>query len=210
MKIIMFAGAGSVGKTTQVNELVKLAESKGFKVASHFSSTRKTYARFNLNSEADALKNETFNKTFQHEVFLDNAGELLLALQLAKDNGVEYFFADRTPIDYIAYYFSVFQSSLTIDLINQKRTAAYQVMKRIEQIDNNFTISVVPFPQPWSNDTDSSDGWRADKTGKNFVWSSILSSEIHMAINYNFDLANAVSMPPEEEAVSNFEHYLGV
>lgn len=208
MRIILLSGAGAVGKTTQVKEIVKIAEDKGFKVATHFSSTRKTYTRFNLTNEADALKNEVFNKTFQYEVFLDNATDLLLALRKAKEEHVQFFFADRSPIDYIAYYFSVFQSSLTVDIINQKRKEAYKVMKQIEEIDTNFIISILKFPQPWSKDTESSDGWRADKTGKNFVWSSVLVSETKIAVDCKFELSNNKNLSALEEASINFDFYL--
>jgi hypothetical protein len=208
MRIILLAGPGAVGKTTQLNELIRIGNERGFKIASHFSSTRDTYKRFNISNEPEALKDEEFNKIFQQEVFKDNSKALVEKVYQAAENGVEYFFADRSPLDYIAYYFSVFHNSLTIETINKKRADAYEVMQKLQVFDDNITISVFTFPRGWSKDQESSDGWRADKTGKNFLWSSILFTEVKLACGNGFKIPELDTTSPEELALNNFEYYL--
>jgi hypothetical protein len=201
MKLVMFAGAGSVGKTSILESLEKEATAKNIKVATHRSSTRKTYANAGLTKESDALNNEAFNKVFQEQVFKDNSDDLLQAITKAKDSGIELFIADRTPYDYISYYFIVFQTSLTINTIKEKRALADGVMVSVESLlytEPGHVIYLIelPFPAPWSEETESSDGWRADKTGKNFIWASLVANELKQT--YTVPTIKVVGTPQEE------------
>lgn len=179
----MLAGAGSVGKTVTLDAIIKLAAKKGITAAFHKSNTRKTYEEAGLTRESDALSNEKFNKVFQEKVMTNNCNELIKAVQKAKDEGVELFVCDRSPYDYVGYYFTVFQSSLTLDIINKKRIEALAVLDKLFEISGTIDQYFFPYPAHWSEDTESSDGWRADKTGKNFVWSSIVHSELLIGLN---------------------------
>jgi hypothetical protein len=180
MKILMFAGPGCVGKTTQLELMVKKCEEEGKKVAFHKSSTRKTYAAMSIKNESEILINPVSNMKFQDRVFDDNAKDLLEALNKAIEDKVDLFIADRSPFDYIAYYFTVFQTYLTIEKINLKRKAAWQVMREIGELCPSTQIVPFIYPVSWSKDTESSDGWRADKTGKNFIWGSVVTNEIEL------------------------------
>ena len=200
MKILMFAGPGCVGKTTQLEGLVKKATEEGKKIAFHKSSTRKTYTKANLDKEDDALKDPAFNQVFQDKVYDDNLTDLMVALKQAKVEGIELFIADRTPFDYIAYYFTVFQPYLTIDKIKEKRDAVRAAMNGIYEVSNDTQIVPFLYPVHWSEDTNSSDGWRSDKTGKNFIWGSIVLNEIK-----TFEADNgAIPRTPESHELTDF------
>lgn len=193
MKLLMFAGAGSVGKTALLNKCAEMAKARGLTVATHFSSTRETYAKYGLTNESDALKDPEFNKNFQHQVMQDNIDNLKKAIELNKD--VDLFIADRTPYDYIAYYFTVFQNALSLELIAEKRLPCDLVMEQLlNHPYKHVHIITLPYPTAWAVETQSSDGWRADKTGKNFIWSSVVEAELADAERRLH--ANAKQTPP--------------
>lgn len=181
MKLIMFAGAGAVGKTSLMNACQELAQGRGIDTVSAFSTTRDTYAKYNLEKEGDALKDPDFNMNFQGEVMSDNmhAMEALVALHENKSGNL--VLADRTPYDYASYFFTVFQDRLNIELIDDKRNRCDEAILRLFRFVDEIQIIMLPFPVGWSKDTESSDGWRADKTGKNFLWSSVCEAELYSA-----------------------------
>lgn len=200
MKLLMFAGPGCVGKTTQLEAMVLGAKGMNLKVAFHKSSTRKSYAEVGLSKESEALKDPEFNQTFQDKVYNDNLTDLLKAIDQAKLDEVDLFIADRTPFDYIAYYFTVFQQYLTINKIESKRVDGRKAMQAI--YDLNTDTQIVPFlyPVSWSKDTESSDDWRSDQTGKNFIWGSVILNEIKM-----FEAGHApVPVTPNKEELTEF------
>lgn len=200
MKVIMFAGPGCVGKTTQLNSIVEKAEAEGRKVAFHKSSTRKSYEAAGLKKEDEALEDPSFNQMFQDKVYDDNLADLLAAITQAKIDEVELFIADRSPFDYIGYYFTVFKDYLTIAKIEEKRNAVKKAMKEIYELNNDTQIVPFLYPVHWSSDTNSSDGWRADKTGKNFIWGSIVLNEIKM-----FEVGHeSIPTTPSPEALTDF------
>lgn len=177
MKLLMLAGAGSVGKTALMNACKEMAEARGLKVATHYSSTRDTYARHGLTNESDALKDPEFNKEFQHEVMSDN----IFNLKKKMDEfwNVDLLIADRTPYDYISYYFSVFNRDLKLETVNNKRQQCDDTMVALTQRKvDDINIIFLPYPTSWATDTESSDGWRSDTTGKNLIWSSVVEAEL--------------------------------
>ena len=180
MELLMFAGAGSVGKTVLMEACKEMAEERGLTVATHHSSTRQTYANAGLTAESDALKDPEFNRKFQHTVMNDNIAALNEVLREA--NGIvgrkDLIIADRSPYDYSGYYFTVFSDSLNLAMIKEKRRQCDEaLMKMLNHVDKIIVI-MLPYPTSWAVDTESSDGWRADKTGKNFVWSNVIEAEL--------------------------------
>lgn len=181
MKLIMFAGAGAVGKTKLMEACIELAETRRMRVAQHKSTTRQTYERHGYSQESDALSDPETNRLFQHEVMADNIRELSETMVTAIARHKEVVFADRTPHDYAAYYFSVFTDKLDLHMIQRKRDLADSALAHMATgFDKpvEVVIYMLPYPCYWSEDTDSSDGWRSDTTGKNFVWSSIVEAEV--------------------------------
>lgn len=194
MKIIMLAGAGSVGKTSAleeierlttqsaaVDEVSKLATARDLSVAVHKSTTRKSYASAGLVREKDALDDVAFNMRFQNEVMGDYCTSLHDAVKEASLRGVDLFVADRSPYDYAGYYLSVFQAALTLEMIQEKRARADAALMDTLIWCDELQLTFLPYPGWWSTDTESSDGWRADKTGKNFIWSAVVESELQAA-----------------------------
>jgi len=181
MKLIMFAGAGAVGKTKLLEACVKLAETRRMRVAEHKSTTRKTYERHGYTQESDALSNPETNRLFQHEVMSDNIRALEETVCTAVGRRLDVVFADRTPHDYAAYYFTVFADILDIHTIQRKRDIADTALARMHnEFDKRVEVVIymLPFPCYWSVDTDSSDGWRRDTTGKNLLWSNSVEAEV--------------------------------
>lgn len=180
MDLLMFAGAGSVGKTTLMEACKEMAVQRKLKVDMHHSSTRQSYANAGLTAESDALKDPEFNRQFQHTVMKDNIEALHSASLIASAplNRRDLIIADRSPYDYSGYYFSVFRDHLDLALIEDKRKQCDASLVRLLQHVNKIHIIMLPYPTVWAKDTESSDGWRADKTGKNFIWSSVIEAEL--------------------------------
>jgi thymidylate kinase len=179
MKLLMFAGAGSVGKTVLMEKCKSMAEERGIRVKTHHSSTRQTYAAAGLTNESDALKDPVFNREFQHTVMQDNIDQLHAAVSAARDScEVDLFITDRAPYDYAGYYFSTFRESLDLAMIEAKRKKCDDAMLRLAGFLPEIQVIMLPYPTSWAKDTESSDGWRADKTGKNFVWSCVVEAEL--------------------------------
>jgi hypothetical protein len=182
MKLLMLAGAGSVGKTALMNACKEMAEARGLRVQLHYSSTRETYARHGLTNESDALKDPEFNASFQHVVMTDNIRELLTTASAAyRSREIDLFITDRSPYDYSGYYYTVFQSMLTLDIIHEKRLTCDQAIVSLAAVTDDIDVIMLPYPTSWAKDTESSDGWRADKTGKNFLWSCAVEAELNDA-----------------------------
>jgi hypothetical protein len=115
---------------------------------------------------------------FQDQVMEDFCQSLYHAVLDADSDGAELLITDRTPYDYASYYLNVFQAQLTLEHIYNKREQADVATIQLLNHCNSILLTPLPWPMPWSKDTVSSDGWRADKTGKNFLWSSVLTSEL--------------------------------
>jgi hypothetical protein len=178
MKILMFAGAGSVGKTQLMEACVKLAEQHGIRAVVHKSTTRQTYEKHGFNKERDALANLETNRWFQKEVMQDNIIALNMAVEDAEQRGCQILICDRTPHDYAAYQFTVFAEQMTIHEIEDKQMFADHTLKCFFDAAHTVDIYMLPFPCYWSRDTQSSDGWRHDTTGKNFLWSCAVESTV--------------------------------
>lgn len=178
MKVVMFAGAGAVGKTKLLEATQIVAQERHLEVAVYKSNTRATYVQAGLTGEKQALDNEEFNMQFQHEVMRANCEALVAAALAANANSVDLFITDRSPYDYASYYLSVFQSRLTLKMIEQKRTQADEWFCALLRNCEELHGYLLPYPAPWSGEGESSDGWRADKVGKNFIWSAVAESEI--------------------------------
>lgn len=180
MKILMLAGAGSVGKTELMNACVRLAEVHGIRAAIHKSTTRQTYEKHGFDKEKDALAKLETNRWFQKQVMQDNIDALHESLDEASARGCQILICDRTPHDYAAYQFTVFADQMTIHEIDEKRLQADYTLQRL-WADEPHTVDIymLPFPCYWSRDTQSSDGWRHDTTGKNFLWSNTVESEVN-------------------------------
>lgn len=174
----MFAGAGSVGKTSLMDACKKMAEERGLKVATHYSSTRESYAKAGLTSESDALKDPEFNRNFQHQVMQDNIDRLTKSSHQNHFAMTDLFITDRAPYDYSGYYFAAFKDVLDLAMIEKKRELCDKTMESLANSSTGVHVLMLPYPTSWAVDTESSDGWRADKTGKNFVWSAVVESEL--------------------------------
>jgi hypothetical protein len=145
------------------------------------SNTRQTYAEFKLSDEGKALSDEAFNLKFQEKVFDNFKTELHTAIHKALDDKKDYFVCDRSMHDYIGYYLSVFQNTLTIEKINEKQTLLKRSLNQLissiieKNVHSEIHVFSMNFPANWSVETESSDGWRKDKTPKNFMWSVTIS-----------------------------------
>lgn len=182
MKIIMLAGAGSVGKTVLLNAIADMAKKRGLRVGTCYSTTRRTYEKFGFTNESEALKNPEINMNFQNNVLSDNICELENAVEKFAGQNYELLITDRSPYDYAAYYFTVFQDWLGLKIIEDKRETCDQAMMRLQRLtQDRINVTLLPYPTTWALDTQSSDGWRADKTGKNFVWSAVVEAELQDA-----------------------------
>lgn len=188
MKTVMFAGAGSVGKTMLLEALEKKARELGQSVLVFKSTTRKSYAKAGLQNEQAALQDPQFNLNHQHELMDHYCQELLRTAERGVETFCDLLICDRTPFDYAGYFFQVFQAQLNLQLISNKREQAHVSMRDVARCSTKTLVYNLAYPAPWSQDTESSDGWRADKTGKNFVWSALVNNELDHARRRGFGL----------------------
>lgn len=184
MPIILLSGAGSVGKTETLHALHKIVADTGNSVTVTLSSTRDTYARLGITEERLFLTNKSVEEkmAFQRIVFLDNCDRLVKA---AGDKS-RYFISDRSPYDYIGYWTTVFSDYMTLAMLTERRKAADDCIAAIMGADpSQYECHTwfFPYPAHWSKDTKSSDGWRADDTGKNLSWSAAVRD--HLAYSRN-------------------------
>lgn len=190
MKAILLAGAGSVGKTKLLEAIQDLAVQRGISSLAHRSTTRQTYAKAGIVNEGEQMRrlgeanHEGVEELMlhQHQVMSDNTQALVTAAQQGYKDHVDILVADRTPYDYSTYFCNVFQTHITLKDIEAKRREADAALQEVMmRADEGVYVLYFPFPAHWSQDTVSSDGWRADKTGKNFLWSSLVNSELDEA-----------------------------
>lgn len=178
-KVLMFAGPGTSGKTSLLEAIEKLGVQRGLSIRFMKSTTRKSYAEAGKDNEQAALTDPN-NPEFQNNVMFDFCNSTLEFLK--EVNGkCDLAVIDRSPYDYASYYLTVFAPTLKIDTIVAKRNIADGYMAQYGQQCSELVVMPLPWPMPWSKDAESSDGWRADKTGKNFLWSSVLMSELQEA-----------------------------
>lgn len=186
MKTVMFAGAGSVGKTKLLEALEEQARAQGLRVMTFLSTTRKSYAKAGLQNEQQALADPQFNLCHQHQLMTEYCNELTEHARRGDEVFCDLLICDRTPYDYAGYFFQVFQPQLDLKLIKSKREQAHQAMAEVVSCSRKTLVYHLPYPAPWSQDTESSDGWRADKTGKNLVWSALVNNELDEARRRGF------------------------
>lgn len=210
MKTILLAGAGSVGKTELLKAIKQMATQRGLKVAVHLSTTRSSYERAGLANEGEQMarieqgseQDVQDMMTHQHQVMRDNCRALDETARACaiRDYKYDLLVADRTPYDYSTYFCTVFQPHITLEMIQAKRRQADVAIEKVilSSVDGVYLL-YFPFPAPWSKDTGSSDGWRADKTGKNFIWSSLVNSEL--------DEANRRFLSDSKWAASELPHF---
>lgn len=195
MKLIMLAGAGATGKTTIAKAL---AETKGAVVVE--SPVRKTFADFGLKAEADMGSfPRHIQVDLQHKILENYGASLTQALEDNKDNPNALIVTERSPADYVAYQFFIFGDALTLFKIESGRAKIRTIMHEISIKFPRFEqyIFKFPFPAPFSVDTESSDGWRSDATGKNYLWACALDHELvrisgsSSARQFSFDLQHS-------------------
>lgn len=186
LKVLMFAGAGAVGKTALLEAIEKMAAARGLKTAVHKSTTRKSYAAAGIASEQEQSQRLETGQAdeiqtlmqHQHRVMRDNSEALVSAVIAANDSGKHLLLADRSPYDYSGYFYERFQQQLNLETIEAKRREADLAVHGVLEHSEFLRIIHLPWPGHWSRDTVSSDGWRADKTGKNFLWNCVVDSEL--------------------------------
>lgn len=154
-------------------------------MVAHYSTTRRTHSGAGYASEAEflAAMKANIKLAFAHqdEVLEQNARSTLKCLQEAFRMDVDYFVADRSFFDYSGYYFEVFKEHLTLDVIDKKREHVHGFMRQLHamSLDSPAHVVYLPYPAHWSKDVESSDGYRADKTGKNMTWNAHVTNELH-------------------------------
>lgn len=186
LNILMLAGAGAVGKTALLEALEKMAGARGLRTATHKSTTRQSYAAAGIANEQEQNKRlDTGAESevqalmaHQHRVMRDNTEALVSAAIKANDQDKHLLIADRSPYDYSGYFMERFQKDLNLEIIDTKRREADLAMHRVLEHCMFVRVIHLPWPGHWSEDTVSSDGWRADKTGKNFLWNCVVDSEL--------------------------------
>jgi hypothetical protein len=171
--LVFTSGAGSTGKTSVVDALKTMAPVFGKKVVSMPSITRSVYAELGINSEGAALDmNIEDQKRLQTAIntkYYSSAEQFLNANQDA-----DLVVIDRSPYDHITYYMHGLMMHTTAPEISGKRLTANAWIRNIARGCDMVNVVFFPFPEPWHTETESSDGFRRDPSGKNLVWSMLL------------------------------------
>jgi hypothetical protein len=194
MKILMFSGPGNSGKTSLMQALEALAAQRALRVKIMPSTTRKSYAVAGKGSEQADIDDPNAPE-FQDQVMLTFMNEAVAFAKAQSYGECDLLIYDRTPYDYAAYYMQRFAANLKINTINTKRNLADLCMAQLGQACSDLVVTPLPWPMPWNKDqAESSDGWRADKTGKNFLWNCVVMNELTEAFrrpilsNYSYGI----------------------
>jgi predicted ATPase len=175
--VVLNSGAGGVGKTSVVTKVMEFAPSFNKRVVTMPSPTRSVYARLGISTEKKATE-MTLQEQFDlqdaiHEAYYSHAESFILGNQDA-----DLIMIDRSPLDHVSYLLHNLAREMTMTQVNERVSQAYSWM--FEQSLNARTLQILcyPFPQSWhvETDNDSSDGFRFDKGGKNFLWACVLDS----------------------------------
>lgn len=171
--LVFNSGAGRTGKTSVVNAIKAMAPVFGRKVVSMPSITRSVYAELGIPDEGTALDMSVdMQLRLQAAInakYYSSAEEFLKASQDA-----DMVMIDRSPYDHISYFLHGMMMHTTVDEVKGKIEHANEWMAMMGGFCSKQYIVNFPFPEPWHTETQSSDGFRRDPSGKNLVWAMLL------------------------------------
>lgn len=195
--ILFLAGAGGVGKTTTGDLLLSTVQATDPAVFVK-SSTRTTYARLGIPTEAKSLELSAKDFIeFQSEIFADYCKNVRNAVSVsAKDT--ELIIIDRSPYDHLSYLFSKAPSLSLVDIVNRLDKADDLMLGlRKDFPDFKFTVCFFPYPRKWSNSVDVNDGQRLNKDAATYTWSNALLGMLTACLEGRVDDFFAVSFESE-------------
>lgn len=180
--IYFLTGASGVGKTSIVDEIVKL-----FPEAYIQSSiTRDYYKKVGIENEKDFFTNltPTNKKKFQFDL-------LDFYIEFTKDKLLNFngdiAVIDRSPIDIVSWTLYGCPETTQIEYNNliQKCDKFFKDISELGKVN----LCEFEYPCPWIKSTISSDGFRYDPFGKNLTISYIIKEEINRLLASN-DIRN--------------------
>lgn len=178
--VMFHAGVGGVGKTSVVSKVLEMAPVFGRRVTSMPSITRSVYAKLGITGEKVAT-----------EMTPEAQFRLQYAIQDAYYNGVEEFIAkstedgvdlvliDRSPMDHVSYLLHNMAFHMTLADVNDNLDHAWGWLAKLAEECSVMSILYYGYPEPWhfaKPEEESSDGFRFDAGGKNYMWNCILES----------------------------------
>ena len=208
LNVLFLAGAGGVGKTSLSNALLKVGPEFNIITSIVGSTTRASYAKHGLSSEADALNLDTEARlNLQRTIMEDYGNNLIENVKAHKNTDTQLLVIDRSPYDHASY---VIQNNpqIELDKINKIISQANSIIKQVKSLSEteslvHIDIQFLPFPTPWSSSSKIEDGFRYVPAGKNFIWSLCLKQLIEEqipALTYFSSFKNSSNDTPEERA----------
>lgn len=203
MKLMMFTGVGATGKTTVAQ---RLKEELGAIIVE--SPVRKTFEEAGLATEVSMLDLHLDKQLDLQAKIYENYIKLVYSTieEAYRNNPNSIIIAERSPADYLAYQAYIFNHCLTLADIDRKQARTSHAFINIRrQIDTSLVY--FPFPAPFSKDTESSDGYRSDSSGKNYLWSCVLDNMLTFVPSHIHSL-NLTDVNSIEERVQVLTYYL--
>lgn len=174
--VVMNAGAGGVGKTSVVTEAKRLGDELGYRVAVMPSITREVYASLGIPTEGSALTMSLETQLKLQNAVMETYSKRVV--EFVRNNSyAELILIDRSPYDYVAYFFHNLGMTISLAEALERQQEALNVIKTVLGMSDRLIIQYYKFPDFWhTTETESSDGFRSDKGGKNIMWDMILYS----------------------------------
>lgn len=177
--VLMFhSGAGGVGKTTAVKKVVELATDFSLTVAVMPSITRSVYARLGIVGEKEATEmtvlEQILLQTEIQKTYYDSSLQFLL-----ENADKDVVMIDRSPLDHISYLLHNLAFHLSLSEVLDYTGHAWDWLHSLRQYSSVVAIQYYNFPEPWhlaADPRDSSDGFRFDAGGKNYMWNCLLET----------------------------------
>jgi Ni2+-binding GTPase involved in maturation of urease and hydrogenase len=174
--VFVNSGAGAVGKTSVVLKALEYADAYGLKIISVPSTTRQVYAALGISTEKAATEMST-EEQFHLQEAIHNSYYENTAKFIRENQDVDVIMIDRSPYDHVSYQLHNMARHLTLKDVQEDLKRAHQFMLLIVQNASQTILMQYKFPDYWHTyETESSDGFRYDSGGKNFLWASALAS----------------------------------
>lgn len=178
------AGVGGVGKTSVVQKIVEFAPAFGRSVAVMPSITRSVYARLGITGEKTATEmTPEMQFTLQREIqktYYESSVKFVLD-NIDKD----VVMIDRSPLDHISYLLHNLAFHMSLQECLDATGHAWDWLHDLRQACSALVILYYGYPEPWhiaAGERESSDGFRFDSGGKNFMWDCILQSLLNNTV----------------------------
>ena len=124
------------------------------------------------------------------------------------ENSASVIVIDRSPIDHLAYTINA-SPSMSHSQYRYLLSRIDRFFRHLFNLKYQVYVYAFPYPTPWIQDSDSSDGFRFDPFGKNYLISVLIRYEISQWIqrNKNYDVFRYAPLYVDERESTESKTY---